>query len=287
MSQSAQRARKGLAIYFSVLVPGSAWLEWLVLRTGDPIEQHHGLIFLLMWMPAVASLVARALLGEGIRDVSFRFGGKQGAKAVLVAWTYPLAVGAGAYGLAWFSGLATFSPPSLEVLNLELAAPLRRFGVLLGLSFTLATLFGILFAGGEEIGWRGYMLTRLIDANISRPVMASGLIWGLWHLPLILSGQYASGPYPVLSAFLFLINISALAYLMARLRLESGSVWPPIIGHASWNALVQDVFDASTHGKSLWVGESGILVTLVNLVVVQMLVRGNWTVKRDPRDEKM
>src|SRR5262249_15123451 len=116
------------------------------------------------------------VLSEGIRDISFRFGGAQGAKAILIAWVYPLAVGAGAYSWAWFAGLATFSPPSLDALHLKLASPLTRFGVLLALSFTVATVFGTLFVGGEEIGWRGYMLTRLIDARIPRPVLASGLI---------------------------------------------------------------------------------------------------------------
>ena len=97
-----------------------------------------------------------------------------------------------------------------------------------------------------------------------------------------MSGQYASGPYPALSACVFLLNITALAYLAARLRLESGSVWPAIVVHAAWNAIIQGVFGASTQGKSVWVGESGILVVLVNLVVVAMLVRGSWTVKRKP-----
>src|SRR5262245_29194550 len=93
MIDSVQGARRGLAIYFSILIPGSAFLEWLLLRTGDPIEKHHGFVFVLMWIPAIASLVARTVLSEGIRDISFRFGGVQGAKAMLIAWVYPLAVG--------------------------------------------------------------------------------------------------------------------------------------------------------------------------------------------------
>jgi membrane protease YdiL (CAAX protease family) len=282
MIPSVQRSRQGLAIYFSILIPGSALLEWLLLRTGDPIEKHHGLVFGLMWIPALASLVARILLGEGIRDVSFRFGGVKGAKTILVAWIYPLAVAGPAYGLAWAAGLADFSPPLLEPFNLQLAPPLTRFGVLLALSFSFVAVFGTLFAAGEEIGWRGYMLTRLIDGKIPRPVLASGLVWGIWHLPLILSGQYASGLYPALSAGIFVLNITGFAYLAARLRLESGSVWPATFMHAAWNAIIQDVFDASTQGKSVWVGESGILVTLVNLIVVAMLVRGSWMMKREP-----
>ncbi|HEY6930850.1 MAG TPA: hypothetical protein VJA66_14320, partial [Thermoanaerobaculia bacterium] len=97
-SMAARRARRGLAIYFSILVPASAALEFLVLRTGQPIQSHPGLIFFLMWCPAAASVVARLALREGFRDVSFRFGGSEGARALLVAWLYPLAVGFLAYG---------------------------------------------------------------------------------------------------------------------------------------------------------------------------------------------
>ncbi len=47
-------------------------------------------------------------------------------------------------------------------------------------------------AAGEEIGWHGYMLTRLVDAGVAKPILTSGLIWGLWHVPLILGEVYPS-----------------------------------------------------------------------------------------------
>src|SRR5919112_5145423 len=88
------------------------------------------------------------------------------------------------------------------------------------------------FAAGEEIGWRGYMLTRLIDAGVPRPILVSGLIWGLWHVPLILGGMiYADSPSPVLAAALFMVSATSFAYVLARLRLEMGSSWPAIVGH--------------------------------------------------------
>jgi membrane protease YdiL (CAAX protease family) len=271
------RARRGLAIYFSVLIALSAALEHLVLRTGDPIGKRSGLIFLLMWSPALASAVARIALREGISDVSFRIGGASGARAIAVAWFYPLGVGVIAYGIAWASGLARFVPPPLTRLGLDSSPAAARFGILLAGTLTVGPVLSMISAAGEEIGWRGYMLTRLIDAGIPRPVLASGLIWGAWHLPLILSGQYASSDKPTLSAAIFLINIVAFAFLSAHLRLSSGSVWPAVVIHASWNAIIQGVFDASTavgDKSSFWIGESGVLVTAVNVLCVLVLVRG-------------
>ena len=46
----------------------------------------------------------------------------------------------------------------------------------------------------EEVGLRGYMLTRLFAARVPQPLFVSGVIWSLWHFPLILSGVYAAGP---------------------------------------------------------------------------------------------
>jgi len=107
------------------------------------------------------------------------------------------------------------------------------------------------YAAGEEIGWRGYMLTRLIDADVPAPILVSGIVWAAWHMPLILTGQYASGPHPTLSAIFFTIDITAWAVVIAWLRLSSGSVWPCIWAHCVWNEVIEGAFDLSTEGYSM------------------------------------
>jgi membrane protease YdiL (CAAX protease family) len=122
------------------------------------------------------------------------------------------------------------------------------------------------------------MLTRRIDAGVRRPLLTSGLIWGAWHLPLILSGQYASGPSPLLSAAMFLPTVVCGAYVAASVRLASGSVWPAVFFHGAWNAIIQGAFNrytaggGSSHGTAIWTGESGILVATASLLVTFVLV---------------
>lgn len=94
------RAKKGLVIFFAVVLVGSAAIEAAILASRDPIAKHPGLIAALMWMPALASLVARVALREGPRDVSFRLGGRRGLRLLAVGWLYPFVVGVLAYGLA-------------------------------------------------------------------------------------------------------------------------------------------------------------------------------------------
>jgi membrane protease YdiL (CAAX protease family) len=283
MTDSERLARRGLVIYFGVLLGGSIVFEGLLLQAGDSIRNHVALVLPWMWMPAIASAVARRALGEGLNDVSFRFGGWTGARMALLGWLFPLGVGGVAYGLAWSTGLAAFKRPTVPGLP-AVMEPVAAFALLLAIRLTIGVAIAALAAAGEEIGWRGYMLTRLIEARVPHAIFVSGVIWAGWHLPLILGGVYASGSNPIASAGLFFVAIMAQAYLFARIRLASGSIWPAIIGHAAWNSTLQGVFDYSTvpNPDALWIGESGILVALTSSGLACLFVRGKWPIQRAP-----
>jgi membrane protease YdiL (CAAX protease family) len=266
------QARKGLVIYFLLVAIGSAFFEWRILRSGEQVGANIQLVFALMWTPGIASIIARLLLREGFADVSFRWGGRAGTAACGLALLFPLIVGLVAYGIAWATGLAQFQSARIAARLPALPVPIG-FLISLAFSATVGALVGCLSAAGEEIGWRGYMLTRLIDARVPKPVLVSGIVWGAWHTPLILSGQYAAGAHPYVSALLFMVNIVAFAYLAAHLRLSSGSVWPAVLVHAAWNAIIQGPFDRNTVGTPLAVGESGYLTTAVTIAVVVWMLR--------------
>ena len=125
-------------------------------------------------------MVARLVLREGFSDVSFRLGGRRGWSAIVLALVFPILVGLIVYGIAWMTTLARFAPQS--DLAGDAASPLTAFVVILAVSATIGPITLTLTAAGEEIGWRGYMLTRLVDAGVPRPVLVSGLLWGLWHV---------------------------------------------------------------------------------------------------------
>jgi membrane protease YdiL (CAAX protease family) len=245
----------------------------------------------LMWTPAAASVVARLVLREGFADVSFRLGGRRGWKAIGLALIFPFVIGLIAYGIAWMTGLVQFSPEPIGLAAPyvgDSASPAVVFVINLAVAATIVTIFSIRTAAGEEIGWRGYMLTRLIDAGVPKPILVSGLIWGFWHVPIILGGVYLVGPPPVLAALLWMVTATAFSFVFARLRLETGSVWPAIALHAAWNGIIQVAFDpASTGaGAELWIGESGILVALTMIVAAVIFSRGRWTIRRVPEAQQ-
>lgn len=272
--RTRRRARRGLSIYFAIVVVLSAAIEAFIISNPEL----DGLIAGLMLVPALASVVARLVLREGFADVSFRIGGRRGWSAIGLSLIFPVVIGLIAYGTAWTSGLAGFDPPTAS-----------RGLVAAFVPFAVGMIVSLIVVSGEEIGWRGYMLTRLIDAGVPRPVLVSGLIWGLWHVPLVLAGVYAAGPSPALSATLIMVSITSFGYVIARVRLETGSVWPAIVLHTAWNSFIQGPFDGATTGAgaTLWVGESGILTALTLAVAAVISSRGRWTIVRSlPRHKK-
>ncbi|MEU6561928.1 CPBP family intramembrane glutamic endopeptidase [Nocardia nova] len=98
---------------------------------------------------------------------------------------------------------------------------------------------------GEEIGWRGWLLPRLIAwRGTPAAFVVTGIVWALWHAPLTLLGYgYTDiGAWSALAYIPFCICFGA---FLGWLRMRSGSVWPSAVGHASWNAVII-VFGALT-----------------------------------------
>jgi len=272
-------------IYLAVVVVLTALFDVLVI-TFSPLW-----ILGRMFAPAAASVVARLVLREGFADVSFRFGGRRTWKMILLALVFPIIIGLVAYGVAWATGLAQFDPQPSAGLFAQLAGDVASSPVMVFVTMLLLTTFigvfpNAFFAAGEEIGWRGYMLTRLIDAGVPRPVLVSGLIWGLWHIPLVLAGVYVAGSSPIVSAVLLMVSVTSSGFVIARMRLETGSIWPAIALHGAWNSTIQGAFDPATTssgaGATLWVGEAGILTALALVVAAVVFSRGHWTIRRAP-----
>lgn len=259
--ETVQSARRGLLVFFLILIPLTA-ISYILTLTVSPEY-----VLLLMWAPGTSSLLTRILLREGFADISLRFGGRRTLKKIPFILLLPVAVGLVAYGSAWITGLTAYTGHNGNIVGSLVGAILIQMSV--------GTAMGIISSAGEELGWRGYMLTRLIQARVPKPILMSGLIWGVWHIPLILFGSYYSGPSLALSIVLFMVTISSINIIISLLRLSTGSIWPAVLFHASWNAIIQNVFDRFTSGTNayLWTGESGILVAVTLMIAAWFFYR--------------
>lgn len=140
----------------------------------------------------------------------------------------------------------------------------------------LGSIINTIPALGEEIGWRGWLVPRLRPLGTVGMVLVSGVIWGLWHAPLILLGYN----YPGVPGWLGLAAMCAMTIsfgaVLAWLRLASDSVWPAALAHGAFNASagLSLVFALPVPLNMLWVAPLGFSGWILPLLLAVLLFRG-------------
>ena len=109
-------------------------------------------------------------------------------------------------------------------------------------AITLAPVINMFAALGEEAGWRGYMMPHLKEQlGLLNGRLLGGVIWGVWHWPLMLLVGYEYGTNylgaPVLGLFVWCIVCFALNTLLDWLYEKTGCIWVPSIAHGAFNAV--------------------------------------------------
>ena len=116
---------------------------------------------------------------------------------------------------------------------------------------------------GEELGWRGFVLPRLL--RLHPPINSSlilGVIWGLWHLPaFFISGTPQEGA----SFLFFFLGAIVLSFLSTFLYIHSrGSVLITALLHITTN------FSLSVIGAPMWI----FVLLLAIAVGILILISG-------------
>ena len=128
---------------------------------------------------------------------------------------------------------------------------------------------------GEEFGWRGWLLTSLRPLGTWPALLIIGVVWGLWHAPLILLG-YNFGRPDISGLALMVGGCVMVGILFGWLRLRTGSVWPAVFAHAALNGcgamLLGLVIDAGAQTPDTalvaFLGVAGWIVSAIVIVVL-------------------
>lgn len=115
-------------------------------------------------------------------------------------------------------------------------------GVPAGVVLILGSLAAVLAAStvnlpfmlGEELGWRGYLYQATASWPAWKRVLFTGIIWGLWHAPLILMGHNYP-EYPIAGIGMMVVFCTLLALLFDWSRTRTRGVWGPCLLHGIIN----------------------------------------------------
>lgn len=123
----------------------------------------------------------------------------------------------------------------------------------------------LLYAYGEEVGWRGYMFPQLLERyEPSKALLVHNAIWAVWHLPILLA--LSSGKLEFIADFLgTFVHASLFAYFYYR-----GGLVASILYHSLWNGL-RDMLITLGGVKELYIPAAAVLFIGVYLTLTPQI----------------
>jgi uncharacterized protein len=130
--------------------------------------------------------------------------------------------------------------PQMAAVNLPTAVlmPIMALNTIV-----IGPFLGLIIAFGEEYGWRGYLQTELIKLGRVRGVVLLGVIWGVWHWPIIWMGYNFPGQ-PILGSLAMVALGIIFAIFFAYSVFKSHGVWTAAYLHALNNQTLSFFFMA-------------------------------------------
>ena len=234
-------------IWFLIIAFAISWplfLTPLLLPDLEPatrIAATQGLWALAMWGPGIAALVATlAVAKQPFKSLRLNTLGPK--HYYLWAWLLPPA-------LVILSGLLTilirtgqldteftFMQQMLDQTGTQLPISTAMLVLIqVAQALLLGPLINVIFTMGEELGWRGFLLPRLMPLGQWKALIISGSIWGLWHAPAIAQGHNYPD-HPILGILLMTVFCILLGIIIGWMYLKARSPWVAALAHGSINA---------------------------------------------------
>jgi membrane protease YdiL (CAAX protease family) len=233
----------------------------------------------LLLAPMVAAIIPRYIFHRNVRDLGWPLMKSEShphrwqwnnTRFLAISWALPPVIALVVYGITWIAVADSFATDD-------------GFGDILISFVSIGTglmLFLSILAIGEEVGWRGFLFPELLKkTNFLTASIISGVVWGVWHFPLIIFAPevFDFGELPLYFALpMFTLIFIPVSAVLGWLRMRTGSVWPAVIAHGSHNALTLSFFNdlTSVDGAAPYIaGEVGVGLLAAWGIAAFMLVR--------------
>lgn len=248
--------------------------------TGIPPIYGQLVVAGVMWVPAMATVITiKFITREGFAITNLRFGSW---KPYLATWIIIPVCFFLIYTITWLLNLGEPDWQLKELISLMASTGADMSTAPSPSIITTSLFFGSIFISpfinsifgfGEEFGWRGYLLPKLLPMGKTRAYIVLGVIWGLWHAPLITVGFIAPG-HPALGILAMIGLTTTLGIYINELTLRYQS---SIL--AGW---IHGVFNSQSYGiwRLLFMPINPLIGGLYGLVgLVVWLVLGLFTLR--------
>jgi membrane protease YdiL (CAAX protease family) len=275
------------AIKYSIILCVVSWVYAAIMIFGfgitnvsdNPIK-YTVLASLYMLFPLMVAVVMQKvdkdrLASTGLLRFKIRW-------SWLVAWILPvvivlltLCVNALMPGCEFNTDMSAMIPAdSVPEEQKEMVSMLMTPAFLIVITIISGLLAGVtinaVFAFGEEYGWRNYLVDVLRKEKFVRASVFIGIVWGLWHFPLILLGHN----YPqhsVAGVFMMVIFCVLASFVEVYFVLKAKSVFPATIFHGTINAVAGLNVLLIKGGNDLINGASGLSGFIVMAIVIAII----------------
>lgn len=234
------RKDRGSAVWilngFLVLAPlyGAVTVLALLVREQRSVFAGIGNLVITLWVLTAFFLHGR--VGEdGFRRVGLQLAAKERGFAFVIG-VVTFFLGSAAFNLLF--GLGEWRGPVDRIYGVpvpEQVYPLALFVSFIGIAMIGLPLTQIAVVFGEEYAWRGFLQEELCRLGARRGVLLVGVIWGMWHFPVILSGTHTYPPSPF-GLFLALAFFVGWGFIQSFAVLRTGSIWVPAFLHGLVNS---------------------------------------------------
>jgi membrane protease YdiL (CAAX protease family) len=230
----------GLIVYVA-LAFGLAWVSWYgVYRRRVPVDDYRFQLAILpgSFAPAIAATIVRIFIThEGFDVALFIPTIVRTWPIYLTGWLLPAAIAVISYSAIRASRLRTYASEVKPI-----GQHLSFLAVL-----PLVAVAAVPLALGEEFGWRVYLQSHLFPGAPLLAALVTGLIWALWHLPLIRMGygyptERGKG-FVAFTVWAVLFSIF-LGWIYAR----TGDVWGVSLAHMASNAIGTSIIGSLVPG---------------------------------------
>ncbi|MFW5792954.1 MAG: CPBP family intramembrane glutamic endopeptidase [Bacteroidota bacterium] len=254
--------------------------------SGAKYDSTAGIILAIFYMfiPTISVLIIEKLIyKEAIKKkllISFRIN-----KWFVVAWLITPVIAFVAMGIALLFPDVSFSP-GMEgmfdrfesILTPDQMREMKESMEIMPFHPIWIALIQGLFAGitinavagfGEELGWRGFLVRRFENQKFMKAALIIGLVWGIWHSPLILMGHnYPT--YPVFGVLMMIVWCILLSPLFLYITIKAKSVIAAAIMHGTLNGTIGISIMTLKGGNELMIGSTG-LAGFIALSVITLL----------------